>query len=60
VRAHTGAFKAEFGIPEDYDPIGGVTVGYRAPDIPAQSPKTGARRRAPADVVHRGQWDRHG
>jgi nitroreductase len=60
VPAHTAAFRAEFGIPDDYDPIGGITVGYRAPDVPPQTPKTAERRRAAADVIHRGQWGHHG
>jgi nitroreductase len=51
--------RAEFGVPGEYDPIGGITVGYRADDIPPQSPRIQERRRSPADVVHRGHWGRH-
>ena len=58
VPAHTAAFRAEFGIPDEYDPIGGITVGYRAPDVPPQTPVTAARRRGPDHVIHRGQWGR--
>jgi nitroreductase len=29
-------FRAEFGVPGDYDPIGAITVGYRAEDLPPQ------------------------
>jgi nitroreductase len=53
-------FSCEFGLPGDYDPIGGITVGYRADDLPKQSPGIGERRRDAADAVHRGQWGRHG
>ncbi|HEX3424698.1 MAG TPA: nitroreductase family protein [Acidimicrobiales bacterium] len=57
---HLSPFRAEFGIPEEYAPIGGITVGYRARDTPAQDEATiAARRREPEQVVHRGHWDRH-
>lgn len=59
VPAHTNAFRAEFGIPQDYVPIGGITIGYRAEDTQPQSPAVAERRRGPAEVVHRGQWGRH-
>jgi nitroreductase len=49
-------FRAEFGIPAEYSPIGGITVGYRSPDVPAQSPKIEERRRGVEAVVHRGHW----
>jgi nitroreductase len=56
VPAHTNAFRAEFGIPQDYVPIGGITVGYRAPDIAPQGPRVADRRREAEDVIHYGQW----
>jgi nitroreductase len=59
VPAHTNAFRAEFGIPAEYDPIGGITVGYRAADTPPQSPLAAQRRRDTAEVIHRGQWGQH-
>jgi len=52
-------FRAEFGIPGEYDPIGGITVGYRAGDLPPQGPGIRERRRDAAAVVHRGRWGRH-
>ena len=51
-------FRAEFGVPGQYDPIGGITVGYRADDLLPQSQSVDVRRRGVADVVHRGQWGR--
>ncbi len=42
-------FRAEFGIPDDYSPIGGITVGHRSPDTPPQPAAVDARRRG-ADV----------
>ena len=53
---HLGPFRAEFGIPSDYAPIGGITIGFRADDAPPQSPAVEQRRRNVADVMHRGQW----
>ncbi len=55
---HLEPFRAEFGIPAEYAPIGGITVGYRAPDLPPQSARLAERRRGLEDVVHRGHWGR--
>lgn len=49
-------FHAEFGVPAEYAPIGGITIGYRSPDTPPQSARVEERRRGVEDVVHRGQW----
>jgi nitroreductase len=56
---HIGPFREEFGVPEEYAPIGAVTVGYRAADLPPQSTGIASRRKGVEDVVHRGQWGRH-
>ncbi len=47
-------FRAEFGIPEQYTPIGAITIGHRAPDKPSPSLKRG--RKPVAEVVHRSHW----
>jgi nitroreductase len=52
-------FRAQFGIPDEYAPIGGITVGYRAADTPPQAPAVDARRRGAASVVHRGHFGVH-
>jgi nitroreductase len=49
-------FRAEFGVPESYEPIGAITVGHREKDTPSPSLKRG--RRTADDVVHRGNWQR--
>jgi nitroreductase len=60
VPAHTNAFRAEFGIPEEYTPIGGITVGYRADDEPpSDKARIAQRRRDAATVIHRGQFGQH-
>ena len=47
--------KALLGIPEEYTPIGIVTVGYGAADRKSGSLKRGWRKRQ--HVVHWGRWD---
>jgi nitroreductase len=49
-----GAFKTAFGVPEEYSPIGTLTVGYRAADKRSPSLKRG--HRPVDDVVHHGRW----
>ncbi|GAA1776024.1 hypothetical protein GCM10009795_022590 [Nocardioides hankookensis] len=54
------AVRAEFGIPDDFDPVGVVTIGHQAVDNgggdgAAGSP-TRRKRKPAADVVHRGRW----
>jgi nitroreductase len=51
--------RTEFGVPDEYAPIGALTVGYRAPEQPVEGSASTRRRRGVADVVHRGQWGRH-
>lgn len=48
------AFREAFGVPEAYSPIGYVTLGHPAADVPSPSLRRG--RRAPDEVVHRGRW----
>jgi len=50
----TAPFRAAFGVPDAYHPIGAVTVGYRAPDRRSPSLKRG--RRPMEQVVHYGRW----
>ncbi len=53
---HLPPFKAAFGIPEELEPIGAVTVGHRAPGEAPDRARFAARRRPAADVIHRGRW----
>ncbi len=51
----TDRFRAGFGVPESYVPIGAVAVGHRTDDPGRGSGDT--RRRVPLDeLVHRGRW----
>jgi nitroreductase len=47
-------YRKAFGVPEEFTPIGAMTVGYRAPDRLSPSLKRG--RRSVDQVVHRGRW----
>ncbi|GIE35518.1 hypothetical protein Ait01nite_085630 [Actinoplanes italicus] len=49
-----GAFKAAFGVPDEFHPIGALTVGYPGPD--KRSPSLRRGHRPVADVVHHGRW----
>ncbi|MFF2555524.1 nitroreductase family protein [Nocardia sp. NPDC058058] len=53
---HLDAFRDEFGVPHEYDPIGAITVGYRADEQPPA--RLAHRRRGAAEVVHDGSWGR--
>ncbi|MFV2017773.1 nitroreductase family protein [Micromonospora sp. LOL_023] len=50
----TSSFRDAFGVPDEFAPIGAITVGYRAPD--ARSPSLRRGRRSVDEVVHRGRW----
>jgi nitroreductase len=47
-------YRAEFGVPDEFTPIGAVSIGYAAPDHRSGSLKRG--RKGVDEVVHRGQW----
>ena len=47
-------FKDAFGVPDEFTPIGALTVGYRAADKSPSSRKRG--HRPVDDVVHHGRW----
>jgi nitroreductase len=48
------AFRAEFGVPSEYTPIGALTIGHRASDRKSPSLKRG--RKPTTTVVHRNRW----
>ena len=48
------AYREAFGVPDDFTPIGAITVGYPAPDRRSPSLKRG--RRPVSEVAHRGRW----
>ncbi|HQR27192.1 MAG TPA: nitroreductase family protein [Nocardioides sp.] len=52
------ALRTRFGIPEDHDPVGAITIGHPAPSPGAAGSTARRRRRPTAEVVHRGQWQK--
>ncbi len=52
--AQVQPFRAAFGVPAQFTPIGALTVGYRAAD--RRSPSLRRGRRSVDEVVHRGRW----
>ena len=52
--AQIPGFRAAFEVPDDYTPIGAISIGHRAPD--ALSPSLRRGRRQVDEVVHRGRW----
>jgi len=51
-------FRAAFGVPPEFNPIGAVTVGYPAEEEPRVGSAFTRRRRPVGDVVHRGRFGR--
>lgn len=50
------AFRAEFQVPDEYSPVGAVTIGHPG-DLGADTGSPGRRPRKPIEeIVHRGQW----
>jgi nitroreductase len=49
------AFRAAFGVPAEYRPVGCVSVGYPGGED-RRSPSLRRGRRGVAEVVHRGRW----
>ncbi|MCW2678002.1 MAG: Nitroreductase [Modestobacter sp.] len=52
---HLAGFRTVFGVPEDYTPIGCVSVGYVGAED-RRSPSLRRGRRGLEEVVHRGRW----
>jgi nitroreductase len=47
-------YRAAFGVPGEFTPVGAITVGYPAPDHRSRSLDRG--RRSADETVHRGRW----
>ncbi|HEY9565063.1 MAG TPA: nitroreductase family protein [Nocardioides sp.] len=50
------SFRAEFDIPDDYKPIGAITVGHRLPDTGSAGSSKRRERKPLEDVVHHNGW----
>lgn len=49
-------FRAQFGVPPEWTPIGAIAVGYYDPESNPDRPALRSRRKPLADLVHRGHW----
>jgi nitroreductase len=53
------SYRAAFGVPEEFRPIGAISIGYPDEadvDLDRVRRRVDARRRSEADTVHRGRW----
>ena len=53
---NTATFRAAYGVPAEYTPIGALAIGHPAPDH--RSPSLRRGRRPVAEVAHWGEWRR--
>jgi nitroreductase len=54
--AKEAAVREAFAIPDDFDPVGVVTIGHPATTPGAAGSPARRARKPVADVVHRGRW----
>lgn len=54
IPAQIPAFRKEFGVPDDHDPVGCVAIGHE--DLSAPRRDLRARRRPPEALLHRHHW----
>jgi nitroreductase len=55
-RERLETFRERFGVPEEWMPIGAITVGHRTRDTGAAGSPARRARRPTEEVVHRGRW----
>jgi nitroreductase len=53
---HDAAVREAFGIPDEFDPVGVITIGHRVEDTGNAGSPSRRRRKPLAEVVHRGRW----
>jgi hypothetical protein len=49
-------FRAGFGVPEEWTPIGAIAVGHVDPDANPARPELRSRRKPLTELVHHGRW----
>lgn len=50
------AFRAAFGVPAEYEPVGAITIGHADPSTARGGSSTTRARRPFHELVHRGRW----
>ena len=51
-----GEFRAEFGVPDEWTPIGAIAVGYPDPASDPVPPAKAKDRKTLGELVHQGRW----
>ncbi|MGB0100858.1 MAG: nitroreductase family protein, partial [Nocardioides sp.] len=51
--------RSAFAIPDDFDPVGVVTIGHHVPETGAAGSPTRRARKDTSELVHRGRWGHH-
>jgi nitroreductase len=54
--ASMAGFRARFGVPEEWTPIGAIAIGYPDPDADPVPPARASDRKSLAELVHRSHW----
>jgi nitroreductase len=54
IPADIPAFRSEFGVPENWDPVGCVAIGHEDPAAPRRDLRS--RRRPAEELIHRDHW----
>lgn len=55
-RERVDAFRLEFGVPEEFTPVGAMTIGHPDRNAAASGSPTRRPRKDAAALVHRGGW----
>lgn len=55
-RVEIDDFRARYGVPPEWDPIGALAIGYPDPAADPVPPARASDRKPLTDLVHRGRW----
>jgi nitroreductase len=50
------SFRARFGVPEKWTPIGAIAIGHPDPDADPVAPARASDRKSLDELMHRGRW----
>jgi nitroreductase len=53
---NTAAFRAQYGVPEQWTPIGAIAIGHPDPASEPVAPARPSDRKSLAELVHRARW----
>jgi nitroreductase len=49
-------FHTQFGVPDQWTPIGAIAIGHPDPAADPVAPARASERKSLAELVHRGHW----